>query len=190
MRHFTAVSRLKICLRTGPLDFVVELGGTLWGGEDKNFREWIYPDSWEVWYVISKCCEIGAVPLLITRKLAYVTFLFFGKCGMVGYQTHFQYFHPIVAPELERVKAVDGLGYKDLRFTLEPDALMIRMFGSTLPRIGPDFTNRFAARKALLLQYADREGLADRHLPPHRRRVIFSAAWKNIVGGTFSTHVT
>jgi hypothetical protein len=117
---------------------VVEVAGTLFGGEAKNFREWLYPDSWEIWAAISKCCELHAVPLLVARKLPYVSFVLFGKIGMVGYQTHFQFFHPAVEPELARVKHVDGLGYKDIRCTLEPDANMIKFFRTTLPKIAPN----------------------------------------------------
>jgi hypothetical protein len=173
-----------------PLDFVVEIGGTLWGGEDKNFREWFYPDSQEIWAAISKCCEIDAVPLLITRKLPYVTFLFFGKAGMVGFQTHFQFFHPVVAPELARVKAVDGLGYKDIHCTLEPSEQLTNFFARTIPKIAPDFLKRFAARKALLKQYADTAGLASKDLDGRHRTKIFASAWKDIVGSDFAAHVT
>lgn len=145
---------------------------------------------WEIWFTISKCCELDAVPLFITRKLPYVTFLFFGKCGMVGFQTHFQYFHPTVEPELARVKAVDGLGYKDIQCTLEPSPHLINFLDRTLPKIGADFTKRFAARKALLQEYADRAQLADKRLNDNRRRQIFASAWKDIVGSDFSAHNT
>jgi len=168
-----------------PLDFVVEIAGVKWGGELKNLREWLYPDSLEIWSAISKCCELNAVPLLITRKLPYVTYLFFGKAGVVGYQTHFQFFHPTAEPELARVKAVDGLGYKDIRCTLDPDANMIRLFQSTLPRIGADFASRFQRNRDLLLHFADTGQLGDRNLHPTKRSQIFAEAWRQIVGSPY-----
>ncbi len=166
-----------------PLDFVIEIAGVLWGGEAKNFREWLYPESWEIWAAISKCCELDAVPVLVTRKLPYVSFVFFGKAGIAGYQTHFQFFHPVVEPELARVKAVDGLGYKDIRCSLEPDGNIIRFFQNTLPKIGLQFRRRFEINKELLRHFADDAGLANRKLNPATRRKTFSEAWKAIVGG-------
>jgi hypothetical protein len=166
-----------------PLDFVVEIAGVLWGGEAKNFREWLYPESSEIWAAISKCRELDAVPVLVTRKLPYVSFVFFAKAGIAGYQTHFQSFHPVVEPELARVKAVDGLGYKDIHCSLEPDGNIIRFFQNTLPKIGPQFRRRFEANKELLRHFADDAGLADRDLDPKTRRHMFAEAWRAIVGG-------
>jgi hypothetical protein len=167
---------------TRPLDFVVQIRETLFGGEVKNFREWLYPDSWEIWAAISKCCELDALPVLIARKLPYVSFVLFGKAGMVGYQTHFQFFHPAVEPELARVKSIDGLGYKDIRCTLEPDGNMIKFFQTTLPKIAPLFKTRFAAKKKVLQHFADGRNLANRNLHPRNRTQNFSETWKAIVG--------
>ena len=173
-----------------PLDFVADIGGTRFGGEAKNYREWIYPDSSEIWSAISKCCELDAVPVLITRKLPYISFLLFRNIGMVGYQTHFQFFHPIVEPELARVKHVAGLGYKDIHCVTEPDANMINFFKTTLPRIGPDFQQRFASHKLLLQHFADDEKLRDDSLNPKVRQKVFAQAWKALVGRDLSDDLT
>lgn len=175
--------------RDRPLDFVVRINDVLWGGEDKNYREWLYPESWEIWSTISKCCEIDAVPILIARKIPYVSFLFFGKAGMVGFQTHFQYFHPTCSEELARVKDVDGLGYKDISCTLEPPDYLIRFLSTTIPRIGPDFQRRFSQTKDVLLHFCDDEHLRDKTLHPRRRKQVFSEAWKAIVGGDLTDDV-
>ena len=106
---------------------------------------------------------------------------------MVGYQTHFQYFHPAAEPELARVKAVDGLGYKDIRCTLIPDEHMMRLFQKTLPKIGADFQARFARNKKALQYYADHERLADQTLNPRTRTAVFAKAWKAIVGADLPT---
>ncbi len=166
-----------------PLDFVVEIGGVKWGGEAKNHREWLYPESWEIWSPISKCCEIDAVPMVVARKFPYVTYLLFKHGGIVGYQTHFQYFHPVVSHELARVKPVDGLGYKDIRCVVEADKNLVGFFQRTLPRVSKDFRTRFDGKKHLLKHFADEKGLANRKLPPDKRRAVFSDAWHAIVGG-------
>jgi hypothetical protein len=126
---------------------------------------------------------LDAVPVLVTRKLPYTSFVLFGKIGMVGYQTHFQFFHPVVEPELDRVKSVDGLGYKDIRCTLEPDANMITFFGKTLPGIAAKFKARFTAKKKLLQYFADDLELGNENLNQNTRRKVFSEAWKTLVGG-------
>ena len=165
-----------------PLDFVCELNSVLFGGEAKNYREWIYPDSVEIWSAISKCCELDAVPVLVTRKLPYVTYLLFRNIGMLGYQTHFQFFHPAVAPELARVIAKDGLGYKDIRCINQPDAHILNFFGTVLPKVAVDFQTRFRKHRNLLLQFADTEKLADKRLHPSARRKVFSVAWRTLMG--------
>ncbi len=169
-----------------PLDFVVTIDGTTWGGEIKNVREWLYPDDPLIWLAISKCIELDVVPLLVTRKLPYVTFLFFGKIGMVGFQTHFQFFHPTTAPELARVIAVDGMGYKDIRCSLAPPPQLMNFFSRTLPKIGSDFQARFTAHKDLLKNYADVKGLADKNLNHNIRKSAFSAAWNELFGSSFT----
>lgn len=169
-----------------PLDFVVELNGVPFGGEAKNYREWLYPESVEIWQTISKCCEIEAVPVLITRKLPYVSFLLFKRVGMLGYQTHFQYFHPVVEPELTRIKAVDGLGYKDIRCSLKPDTNILRFFQNTVPKVGPEFKARFDSNRPLLLDFADRGRLSDKTLHPGTRAKVFSEAWKALFGHDIS----
>jgi hypothetical protein len=126
---------------------------------------------------------LDAVPVLVARKLPYVSFVLFGNVGMVGYQTHFQFFHPTVQPELARVKHVDGLGYKDIRCTLEPDGNMIKFFQKTLPKIAAQFKARFAAKKKVLQHFADARKLSDRYLHPLLRTEVFSEAWKATVGG-------
>ena len=166
-----------------PLDFVVELDGVKFGGEAKNYREWIYPESEEIWSTISKCCEIDAVPVFATRKLAYVCFLLFRRIGMIGYQTHFQFFHPIVEPELQRIKQVDGLGYKDIKCTLESDVNMETFVRNTLPSIGKEFQGRFRSNKEVLIHYSDEKKLGDSKLHPRLRKERFAEAWKVLMGG-------
>jgi hypothetical protein len=168
------------------LDFVVEIGGVAWGGEVKNYREWIYPESWEIWAAVSKCCELDVVPILVARKLPYISYLFFGKVGMLGYQTHFQMFHPVTEPELQRVRAVDGLGYKDIRCLLEPAENLVRFFRVTVSRVAGEFRKRFERTREVLRRFAETERMADRHLNPAVRAAKFREAWRAIVGGELS----
>lgn len=114
------------------------------------------------------------------------TYLLFRNAGMLGYQTHFQYFHPIVEPELARVIKVDGLWYKDIRCKLEPDSHIVKYFASTLPRIASDFRTRFTQNKATLQHFPDNSKLAEIKLHPTTRRRVFAEAWKALAGEDLS----
>ena len=58
------------------------------GIEVKNVREWFYPDRKEVRDHLNKCCSINAVPVLIARRIPYVTFTeVFKPCGVIIHET-------------------------------------------------------------------------------------------------------
>jgi len=169
-----------------PLDSVFDVGGVLCGCEAKNYREWIYPDSYEVWAALSKCCELDAAPVFVTRKLPYVTRVLFGKVGVLGYETHFQYFHPVIEPELTRIRDVDGLGYKDIKTTLEPDENLVRFFGTTVAKHATDFKKRFQSAKGIIQEFADQRELGNRNLNLSTRAPVFAEAWRALFGDKLS----
>jgi hypothetical protein len=70
---------------------VVHRDGTI-ALEAKNLREWITPQSLEVWALIGKAVRHDALPVLICRKVTYDTFLFFKLIGGLAFQTHGQLF--------------------------------------------------------------------------------------------------
>lgn len=73
------------------LDFLaLDVEGGAIGIEAKNVREWQYPDRPEVRDLIGKCCDIDAVPVLIARRIPYVTFSVLGACGLLLHQTYNQ----------------------------------------------------------------------------------------------------
>lgn len=165
---------------TRPLDFVVNIGGVRWGGEVKNLRKWLYPDCWEIWLAISKCCEADVVPMMVARKFHHVSFSFFKEIGALGYQTHFQFFHPAVAEQMQGVRAVDGLGFKDIRFGNETDQNLIRFFAKTVTRMAPSCREKFERSKDILREFADVRGLAAQNLG--KRSEIWKEAWRAIRG--------
>lgn len=96
--------------------------------EVKNWREWIYFDSWELWKHIKNAYAIDAVPVFFARRIYGHTFDYvFKRVGALGIETRTQFAPPSMAQVLADVARPDGLDYFDLRFTDQP---------------GPRFTRR------------------------------------------------
>ena len=125
---------------SGPLDGVWRLNGHLIGVEAKNVREWIYPSSERLWRMIRKCLVIDAVPLLVTREVAYITHVVCSRMGMLAFETHRQLFSPLIPPYyLTGIRHKDELGYKDV-LTWDPDHRhphLLTFLEKTLPRVLP-----------------------------------------------------
>jgi hypothetical protein len=62
--------------------------------EAKNARECIYPSSERVWRMIRKCLLVDAVPLLVTREVAYITHVLCSRMGMLTFEMHRQLSSP------------------------------------------------------------------------------------------------
>lgn len=105
------------------------------GIEVKNIREWLYPDREELRELIGKCCDIGAVPVLVARRIPYVTFSVLGGCGLIFHQTYNQ-LYPNADKELAlRARDKKLLGYHDIRLGNEPDARLVRFVQENLPGV-------------------------------------------------------
>lgn len=140
-----------------PLDHVLYHPGDRFtiGVEDKNWREWVYPNDDCIRVLLKKCGTNNHVPVFITRKLPYITRLLFVKIGVLGFETHFHYFHPDASRALELAKHRDGLGFADIRFTLDPPRHLLRFFQSTLPNHLSQVRATFEANKALAMAYGE-----------------------------------
>jgi hypothetical protein len=70
------------------LDFLVSTpSGTWLGVECKNVREWLYPDRDEIRDMIDKCLRLNCVPVIVGRRIPYVTFHLLRRCGVIIQQT-------------------------------------------------------------------------------------------------------
>lgn len=83
--------------------------------EVKNLREWVSGSSDEVWSLIGRVLRIGAVPLLIARKILPPAYYVFAKIGFLAFQVHFQHFPPELEPKVGEIRHKDGLGFSDIR---------------------------------------------------------------------------
>jgi hypothetical protein len=81
------------------------------GIEIKNIREWMYPDRVEIRDLFLKCCYFNAVPVLIARRIPYLTFSVITRCGGIIHQNYNQ-LDPFADAALAERARKDLLGYR------------------------------------------------------------------------------
>lgn len=138
------------------LDFLLVCDGIRAGVETKNIREWLYPHSDEVRDLLLKCCAIHAVPVLIARRLPFVTFSLMYRCGMIIHQTFNQLFPAADAELAELARNKKLLGYHDIRLGNEPDARLQKFIRTNLPTVMAAAKERFDRHFDLLSRFASR----------------------------------
>jgi hypothetical protein len=120
-------------MEKGPLDFVVFPGGVCTGIEVKNYRTWLYPRSTEVKELLWKCGDVGAVPVLIARRLPFITIRLLQMGGCLIHENYNQLYPVADAKLADAVRTTNLLGYHDVRIGNEPDKRMLRFIGELLP---------------------------------------------------------
>lgn len=139
---------------TGRLDFiVVTQAGSFAGIEIKNSREWLYPHRTEVLALIDKCVALDLVPVLIARRIPFVTFKLLTACGAIVHQTYNQLFPFSDAALAARAQNKHLLGYHDVRLGNVPDA-RLKKFVAHLPALIEKQCANFDAFKDLLGAFA------------------------------------
>lgn len=138
------------------LDFLVRHQEAGWAGiEAKNVREWLYPDRREIADLIHKAVTLDIVPVLIARRIPYVTFKVFSPCGVLFHETYNQLLPETDRDLAELAKNKNLLGYHDIRTGNQPDARLLKFIGTNLPKILPEARDRFDDYKDLLGDFAD-----------------------------------
>ena len=143
------------------------------GIEAKNIREWVYPWDLEVWRMLAKAATLECLPVLIARKLSYLTLKFFSEVGGLGFQSHFQYFDESVKPLFGDVIRTDGLGFADIKFDMTPPSHFAKFLSGTLPANASTQFAKFRANLSLVRRYAIDEGLAEDSLGSRMRPKLF-----------------
>ena len=139
------------------LDFLIRHPEAGWAGiEAKNVREWLYPNLDEVTDLLAKAVALDCVPVLIARRIPFVTFKVLSACDIVFHKNYNQ-----LLPEADRElaeKAKDKLllGYHDIRVGNHPDKRLIKFIATNLPQILPHARDRFDEYKDLLGEFANR----------------------------------
>jgi hypothetical protein len=138
-------------------DFLVGSGDYWAAIEVKNIREWLYPDRVEVRDTLMKAVEFGIPPIIISRRIPYVTRRLLSTAGVLLWETRHQYYPPEYANLAGHVRDKTSLGYFDVKVTDAPDPLLsdfiTRIIGEELPTMA----DRFSAYSDLLGAFGRRE---------------------------------
>jgi hypothetical protein len=138
------------------LDFLIRhpTAGYL-GVECKNVRVWLYPHDSEIKETLQKCLTLEAVPVIIGRRIPYVTFVVLSRCGVILHELYNQLLPNSAAPIAAHAKNKTLLGYHDIRLGSEPDARLLKFIGETLPKIADEARAKFEGYKDLLHNFAN-----------------------------------
>lgn len=139
-------------LEKGPLDYIVFPNGICAGIEVKNYRTWLYPRSSEVRDLLWKCGDIDAVPVLIARRLPFLTIRLLQMGGCLIHENYNQLYPTADAELAALVRDKNLLGYHDVRTGSDPDGRMMRFIEKLLPGlvndVRPTFTKFRDAHRA------------------------------------------
>ena len=142
----------------GLVDFVLTTPDGVRGAiEAKNIRQWIYPDRDEIDELLEKALALDAVPVLIARRIPFVTFHLLSPCGVLFHETYNQLYPEADADLATEAKDKRLLGYHDIRVGNQPDARLRRFIIEHLPRLLPAARERFLGYRDLLKAYVDGE---------------------------------
>lgn len=138
-------------------DFLVGPDG-VWGGvECKNIREWLYPDREEIRHMLRKAIELDIPPILIGRRIPFVTRRLLQPAGVLLWETR-QQFYPAEYDNLaQQMRDKESLGFFDIRVTDEPPPQLHDFITRIVPEELPEARKRFDAFKDLLSDYASGE---------------------------------
>ena len=139
------------------LDFLVQHSVAGFAGvEVKNIRAWLYPHEDAIVDLVGKAVAIDSVPVLIARRIPFVTFKLLWTCGVVLHQTYNQ-LYPEADRELgEKAKHKRLLGYHDIRMGNQPDKRLVKFVCQNLPKVLPEARERFEEYKDLLAAFGGR----------------------------------
>jgi hypothetical protein len=115
------------------------------GIEAKNIREWMYPDRPEVKELLLKALAVDAVPVLIARRIPYVTARLLKTAGVMLFETYNQLYPNADAGLAADVRVKTNLGYHDVRAGNQPNFV-----ASTINASADEYRRRYERHKDLL----------------------------------------
>ena len=137
------------------LDFLVSAKGAMAGIEIKNTREWIYPDRDEIRELLLKATALDVLPVLIARRIPYVTFALLNACGVVVHQTYNQLFPDADGALATKARDKRLLGYHDIRLGNQPDARLVKFLHKNLPGLITTMRPKYDEYKDLLKDFGE-----------------------------------
>lgn len=140
------------------LDFILRSSSSGYLGiECKNVREWLYPDRQELLEFISKCLSLDCIPVLIGRRIPYVTFRLLSSCGVIIHQNYNQLLPASAQAVADVVKHKNMLGYHDIRTGNMPDARLQKFIVENLMGLAPEARSKFDEYCDLLEGFSNKE---------------------------------
>lgn len=98
---------------------------------------------------------LGCVPVIIGRRVPYVSYVLLSKCGVLFHQNYSQLFPDSEKSIADQARDKMLLGYHDIRVGNQPDARLTMFLKTTLPGILPAARARFTEYADLLEVFAD-----------------------------------
>lgn len=126
------------------------------GIEAKNIREWMYPRRQEIRDLLQKALCADAIPVLIARRIPYVTFRLLRSCGALLFENFNQLYPAADAKLAQQVQDKDLLGYHDVRVGNNPNARLLT-FVTDLSKTAEEARDRFERHKDLLAEFSSGE---------------------------------
>lgn len=134
-------------------DFLV--GTATWAGiECKNVREWLYPDRPEIRDMLGKAIDLDIPPILIARRIPYVTRRLLQPAGVLLWETLNQLYPPEAANLAAQLRHKDSLGFFDIRATDSPSTTLHDFVCRIIPAELAGARTRFDQFKDLLDEFA------------------------------------
>jgi hypothetical protein len=139
-------------------DFVVfdDIAGPI-GIEVKNIREWIYPTQAEMRELSFKASVSDSVPVLIGRRIPFVTRLLFEQCGFVFFEMFNQYYPTSDADLAALASDKDLLGFHDIRVGNDLSPQLRAFIQNDLVARARDSRDVFERHRDLVLGFGSRE---------------------------------
>jgi len=126
--------------------------------ECKNLREWLYPTDEALKELILKASGLGAIPVLIARRIHYSTLQnFLEPAGIIAHESYHQYYPPDHHELAERAKNKNLLGFTDVLASEESQPRTQRFIATLLPAIVERMADKWHRNEEMLLQYANDE---------------------------------
>lgn len=152
------------------LDFLVRHPTSGWAGiEVKNIREWLYPDRDEIKSLLQKSLYLDAVPVLIGRRIPYVTRRILAPCGVMVWETYNQLYPESDEVLANQAKHKNLLGFHDIRLGNQPSLQLNHFIAEVLPEDLPGARERFDVYRDLLESFVF-EGLPYKEFAARVRR--------------------
>jgi hypothetical protein len=123
------------------------------GIEAKNIREWLYPDRPEVRDLLYKAAVADTVPILIGRRIPYVTFRLLWACGALVFENFNQLYPEADAALASEVREKANLGYHDVRVGPEPNPRLLRFITETIGARAEQARARFEQFRDLIHEF-------------------------------------